>query len=292
MLWLISDHTLKYMSLTSNYLRNRISEYKKEELLDRCMVLLQDQHNNVTFPIWCLLILIKWSSQFAGTKAKLKELTDKRFWTVFDGILKLNDSHLSSFFDENKSFKAFYALYNQQFYLQSNSSVEDFAVQLKLYTTVKRSFDIEALFYEKSGITIQNFIKICHFMSLIMRRKDVYQEYFYKNRVDESFVFLLDNFTSKSVGRAFISTLTKNIRLHERTIFSEKNEIRLLHLQPLGISVFSQHPFIYYKCESRVGNSKRSVAGKFVECYNYNSLPSTTMFAATMLRIQPCIIND
>ncbi|PRY20397.1 hypothetical protein CLV58_1584 [Spirosoma oryzae] len=116
------------MSLTSNYLRNRISEYNKEELLDRCMELLQDQHNNVTFPIWSLLILIKWSSQFAGMKAKLKELTDKRFWTVFDGIVKLNDSHLSSFFDGNKSFKAFYVLYNQQFYLQSNSSVEDFSV--------------------------------------------------------------------------------------------------------------------------------------------------------------------
>ncbi|QIP16625.1 hypothetical protein G8759_30285 [Spirosoma aureum] len=29
--------------------------------------------------------------------------------------------------------------------------------------------------------------------------------------------------------------------------------------------------------------------GKFVECYNYNLLPSTTTFAAAMLRTQPYI---
>ena len=54
----------------------------------------------------------------------------------------------------------------------------------------------------------------------------------------------------------------------------------------------SQSPLYHYQWESRVEKWQTCRLGKFAECYNYNSLPSTTTFANAMIPTRICIRID
>lgn len=152
------------MQYTVSYYLNRIREYSREALYDRCINLLQNDGQRHTFPVWSLLILLRWSYQFGGSKTKIKELTDHKFTILLNGIIALNDTHLMKFMREDKLYKSFLILYNQQFYLQRTLFKYDFTSQLKLYITISGRYNIAQAFKQKSGLSILDFLKMVAFI--------------------------------------------------------------------------------------------------------------------------------
>lgn len=236
------------MEYSVNYLRNRIREYSREALFDRCISKLQNTGQRRTFPVWSVLILLRWAYQFAGSKLIIKELTDLKFNTLLSGITSLNDNHLMKFMKEDKLFKPFLILYYQQFYLQRTVFKDDFTSQINLYTSTSGKYDIAQVFKQKTGLSILDFLKMTSFIWIHLKFDDASKNnFFYKNKIKPTLHNWLSNLTSPQAVEAFFKLITVNLSTINQWDLSSRNEIKNLEFQPLGISAFTRNPLINYK---------------------------------------------
>lgn len=264
--------TQQNMKIEFNYIRNRISEYRKDDLFDYCYQQL-DRNKDKIFPIWYIFTLIKWTIIYGEKKYPPKRLTPEKFNKIYNAISKFNEEHISSFLKEKRADKAFQILYNQQFYLQKTVYKEIYATQLKLFSSIKGKYDIEKSFFEKTGFTILDFLYIQQIIWLYiniggLKKEGLYFDGFF----DTHFLNLVSEMTSRENVNCFINLLTLNPNNAEESISNFRHKINKVDLQTMEMSFFTMFPFAVWKNQIKLVHS--SVFNHTINYYIYDFLKS------------------
>jgi hypothetical protein len=235
------------MEIGFSYIRNRISEHKKDDLLEYCFSVLESKKNE-HFPIWYIFILMKWTYVYGDNKYPPKVLNPQRFNRIYNAISNFNQGHISSFIKEKKIDKAFQILYNQQFYLQKTVYKEIYATQLKLFSTLNSKYDIEESFKTKTGFSILDFLFIEQIVWLYINIKELKQTgLYFDGYLDEKFLNIVAELTSVHKVKCFLTLLTLNPLNASESITSFRHKINKEDLQTMEMSFFTMYPFQIHK---------------------------------------------
>lgn len=254
------------------YIRNRISEYQKDDLLEYCYNLLDNKKDEI-FPIWYIFILMKWTLIYGGKKYPSKQLTPDKFNRLYNSISNFNQDHISNFLKKKQIDKAFQILYNQQFYLQKTVYKEIFATQLKLFSGIKGKYDIDKSFKEKTGFSILDFLFIEQIVWLYINIKELKDpKLFFDGFLDDHFLNLVAEMTSVKNVQFYLRLLTLNPSNATESISSYKHKINKEDLQTMEMSFFTMFPFTIYKNRIKLVHS--AVFKHSVNYYIYDFLKS------------------
>lgn len=235
------------MKTEFNYIRNRISEYRKDDLFDHCYQILHTNKDK-TFPIWYIFTLIKWTILYGEKMYPPKQLTNEKFNKIYKEITEFNEEHISSFIKSRQVDKAFQILFTQQFYLQKTVYREILATQLKLFSTIKGKHDIGKTFQEKTGFTIFDFIYIQQIIWLYINVGELEKPgLFFDGFLGRDFLDLVSRMTSQEKVKRFLNLLTLNPNNAEESISSFKHKINKVDWQTMEMTFFTMYPFVIWK---------------------------------------------
>lgn len=261
------------MKIEFNYIRNRISEYRKDDLFDYCYQQLDRNKENNTFPIWYILILIKWTIIYGEKKYPPKQLTPEKFSKIYNDISNFNEEHISSFLNQKRADKAFQILYNQQFYLQKTVYKEIYATQLKLFVSIKGKHDIQKSFFDKTGFTILDFLYLEQIFWLSINIGEFKKDgLYFDGFFDTHFLNLVSEMTSRDKVKCFINLLTLNPNNAEESISNFRHKINMVDLQTMEMSFFIMFPFAVWNNQIKLVHS--SVFKHTINYYIYDFLKS------------------
>lgn len=261
------------MKIEFNYIRNRISEHRKDDLFNYCYQQLDINKDNKTFPIWYILILIKWTIIYGEKKYPPKQLTPEKFRKIYNDISNFNEEHISSFLRQKRADKAFQILYNQQFYLQKTVYKEIFATQLKLFVSIKGKHDIEKSFFNRTGFTILDFLYLEQIFWLSINIGELKKDgLYFDGFFDAHFLNLVSEMTSREKVMCFINLLTLNPNNAEESISNFRHKINKVDLQTMEMSFFTMFPFAVWNRKIKLVHS--SVFKHTINYYIYDFLKS------------------
>lgn len=243
------------MKVKFNYIRNRIGEYKKDDLLEFSYKVLKNNKydEKERFPIWFIFILMKWTYIYGEKRYPSKILTEEKFTKIYKAISNFNQEHISNFIKNKEISKAFQILHNQQFYLQKTVYNEIIATQLKLFTKLKSRYDISLSFKEKTGFSIFDFLFITQIVWLYVNidklgKKGLY----FDGYLDDNFLNLTANITSVENVKNYLLLLLLNPNKTEESINNFRYGMRKEDLQAMEISFFTMFPFQVFKGRIRL----------------------------------------
>lgn len=262
-----------YISPVSfTYIRNRISEYKKDDLLEFCYSLLDNKDEKMQ-PIWSILTLMKWTLIYGEQKYPYKILTSEKFSILLNTIYHFNEEHISSYIKSKQVSKAFLILYTQQFYLQKTVYKEIFATQLKLFSSIKGKYSIEKSFEDKTGFSILDFLFIEQAVWLYINIKMLDEpDLYFDGYLDGHFLNLVASVTSIQKVRCYLNLLTLNPNNATESISKFKHKIKKEDLQTMEMSFYTMFPFAIYKNQIKLVHN--TVFKHSVNYYIYDFLKS------------------
>ncbi|MEP7198135.1 MAG: hypothetical protein ABI851_16575 [Saprospiraceae bacterium] len=190
---------------------------------------------------------MKWTYLYGEKKYPYKTFTDDDFAKLINLVSELDSGHVTSFMKHGNVRKAFNILYSQQFYLQKRVHKEIFATQLKLYSTLKSKYDIEASFREKTRLSIYEFLSLLHLTWVFTNANRVDTKMKYGGHLSRDFLNVCSELVSPLAVQNFLTLLTIDTRNAEEKIETFKRGITKKELQSLEITFFTIFPFQVHK---------------------------------------------
>lgn len=260
------------MEITFTYIRNRIREHSKQDLLQACYNILDDKKDEIK-PIWFVFLLMKWTYLYGGEKYPSKPLTQKKLSNILKSITDFNQDHISDFIKSGEIHRAFHILYSQQFYLQTSVYKDKFATQLKLYDSLKSKYDINASFVSKTGFTILDFIKIMQLTWLYINIAELKKPGIYFNGyLENDFLQIASGITKKEKVIKFLKLLVLDPVNPNEKIISFKRNLRNEELQSMEKSFFTLYPLQYFNGKIKMIHT--SIFNYTINYYIYDYLKS------------------
>ena len=259
------------MRITFNYIRNRIREHSKDELLRASYRVLNDKRKHM--PIWYVFLLMKWTYIYGGERKPSKPLTNEKFSKLLNAITNFNQEHISSFFSDKDFSKVFLILHSQQFYLQTSVYKEKFATQLKLFDTINGKYNISASFKSKTGISISDFTYMLQATWLFTRVNefnDIKLRYY--GHLSKHFLDMMAILLNEEKVNAFLKLLVLDPENPEDKIKNYKLSIRNNDLQFMEQTLFTLYPFQVFDSQIKVIHN--SVLNYTLNYYIYDFLKS------------------
>lgn len=255
------------MKIEFSYIKNRIGEYKKDELIDYSYKLL-DLNNSEFKLIWFIFLLMKWTYLYGGQKYPPKRLTPEKFNHILNCISNFNNDHILNFFKEGKIDRAMNIFYSQQFYLKKNVTKEVFAIQLKLYNSINGRYNIDNSFINKTGLSVLEFLYISQLIWLYVEsRKHEVHNLNYSGYLEKEFLILCRKMTSETQIENFIELTVLNTSSPVDKIKKFKRNIKREDLQSMERTFFTMYPFQSFNGKIKVLHE--SVLNHFLNYYIY-----------------------
>lgn len=239
------------MDITFNYIRNRISEYRKSDIIDFCHKILEENRGKV-FPAWTIFTLMKWTYLYGEKKFPYKLIDRNKFAILCDITSKFNEEYLIQLIKENKVDRAFLVLFNQQLYLQKKVYGEIAATQLKLYSKLSGKYDIEKSFESITNLKTKDFLRISFIIwgYAIYGGKDSIPRF--NGYLESDFWRAMESFIHIDKLKAYVKLLTLNPDKIENSIKNFKRSIKNEDLQNLEVTFFTMYPFQLYNNRLRL----------------------------------------
>nr|WP_320118113.1 hypothetical protein [uncultured Marinifilum sp.] len=258
------------MEITFKYIRNRIREYRKEDLLSACYRLL-DLRKDELSPIWFVFLLMKWTYLYGGEKYPSKQLTDIKFRKLLNMITNFNEEHISSFIKEGKVDRAFHILDSQQFYLQTVVYKEKFATQLKLYDSLKSRYDINKSFELKTGLSISDFIQIMQ-ITWLYSNVDILEskEIKFYGYLENDFLLVASKMIGLEKIQNFLKLLVLDPLQPQKNIEGFSRNVRKEELQSMERTFFTLYPLQIY--DKKIKLIHKNVFNYSINYYVYDFL--------------------
>jgi hypothetical protein len=260
------------MKIEFTQIRNQIRKFRRNDLLEYCFQYL-DKKQYELFPIWNILIIMKWSYEHAEYNHSTKNLDYASFVKIYNLVHNFNDDHISNFLKEGKIEQGIQIFHSQQFYFQTQVYLEVFALQLKLYRSTEGKYNIEKSFLEKTGISIFQFLFITEFLWLtIQSGKSPDNPLKYFGHINDNILQILnEHFSAEIVENYFNLTVLQSENAMEK-ILQFKRSLKNPELQHFGISFFTLYPFCLFK--SRIKVIHPSVFHYFANHFVYDFMKS------------------
>jgi hypothetical protein len=255
-----------------SYIRNRIREYRKEDIIDYSYQLL-DLNKNDFKPIWFVFLLMKWTYLYGGEKHPSKKLTFEKFNQILKGIADFNQEHISNFIVSGKIDRAMSIYFSQQFYLQKVVHKEVFALQLKLYKSIAGRYDIQKSFKEKTGLSIVEFLFLSQiFWLYVQSAKNKETNLNFNGHLEIDFLNVCAEMTSTKQVTNFIELIVLDPENSKEKINNFKRNLRSEDLQSLERTFFTMYPFQIFN--GKIKLIHESVFNYFINYYVYDFLKS------------------
>lgn len=222
------------------YIRNRIREFKKADLLNECYFFLESR-KEVNFPIWSVFLIMKWTYLYAEQTYPYKKIERSYFVKLLKWTSELNQKHASSFIKNKKIDRAFLILNSQQLYLQRSIYNEIFATQIKLFETIKGKYDINNSFQSITGLSISDFLIVMKMFWIRIDSATFGGTPFY-GYFEDYVLQLFKDITGCSVD-LFVNILTLSEDDPKKDIDSFNKTIKNGELQILETTFFTMFPF-------------------------------------------------
>lgn len=260
------------MEITFTYIRNRIREHSKQDLLRACYNILDDKKDKHK-PIWYVFLLMKWTYLYGGEKYPNKPLTEKKLSNILKSITDFNQDHISDFIKSGEIYRAFHILYSQQFYLQTSVYKDKFATQLKIFNSLQSKYDINKSFVEKTGFTILDFIKIMQMTWLYINIAELKKpSLYFTGYLENDFLNIASAVTEKDKVIKFLKLLVLDPVNPNEKIKQFKRGLRNEELQSMEKSFFTLYPLQYYN--GKVKLIHKSIYNYSINYYIYDFLKS------------------
>lgn len=260
------------MKIEFSYIKNRIREYRKEDLIDYSLQLL-DSNKNDFKPIWFVFLLMKWTYLYGGEKYPSKILTFEKFNHILKTIADFNQEHISNFIVSGKLDRAMSIYFSQQFYLQKVVHKEVFAIQLKLYKSITGKYDIQKSFEEKTGLSIIEFLFLSQiFWLYVQSAKYKETNLNFNGHLEIDFLNVCAEMTSTKQLTNFVELIVLDPENSIEKINNFKRSLRSEELQSLERTFFTMYPFQFF--DGKVKLIHESVFNHFINYYIYDFLKS------------------
>lgn len=260
------------METTFSYIRNRIREHRKEDLIDNCYRLL-DHYRDEFGPIWFIFLLMKWTYLYGGEKYPLKALTAQKFNVILQNITDFNSEHISNYIKNGRLDIAMHIFYSQQFYLQKIVRKEVFSIQLNLYETLSGKYDIGKSFKEKTGLSIFDFIYIMQIIWLYVNsRKHDDSNLNFEDYLEINFLNVCAELTSDEKISNFLELVVLDPMQSHQKINEYKRNVKVENLQHLETTFFTIYPFQLYNGKVRLVHER--VLNHSINYFIYDYLKS------------------
>lgn len=267
------------MDITFNYIRNRLREYSKKELLDFCYLYL-DLSKEERRSIWFIFLLMKWTYLYAEEKYPIKKLTEDKYVKILNAVSNFNQEHISSFIKDKNIDRAFYILHSQQFYLQKSVYKEVFAIQLKLYNSLTGKYDINKSFEEKTGFSIFDFISLTQIVWLYINIEQLPERGLkFEGILENDLLEVASEITSREKVKSFLQLLVLNPLNPVEKILDFKRNINKVELQSMETTFFTIFPFQIHNNQIKLVH--KSVFIHTINYYVYDYLKSNDEFFPT-----------
>ena len=258
------------MEIEFSYIKNRIREYKKEDLIDYSYQLL-DFNKNDFKPVWFVFLLMKWTYLYGGEKYPVKKLTPEKFNHILNCISNFNSDHISNFIKAGKIDRAMNIFYSQQFYLQKIVHKEVYAIQLKLYKSITGKYDIENSFKEKTGLSISAFIYLSQIIWLyVQSAKNNETNLNFNGYLEIDFLNVCAEMTSPEQVTKLVELIVLDPLNSVEKINGFKRNLRNEDLQSMERTFFTIYPFQIFN--NKIKLIHESVLNHFINYYIYDFL--------------------
>lgn len=260
------------MEITFSYIRNRIREHRKEDVIDNCYKLLKNYRDEFG-PIWFIFLLMKWTYLYGGDKYPLKVLTVQKFNAILQNITDFNQEHISNYLKNGRIDIAMHIFYSQQFYLQRKARKEVFSIQLNLYETLSGKYNIEKSFKEKTGLSIFDFLYIIQIIWLYVNsRKYDDNNLNFDDYLAIDFLKVCAELTSNEKISKFLELVVLDPAQSYQKINEYKRNLKREELQSLETTFFTIYPFQLYNGKLRLVHER--VLNHTINYFIYDYLKS------------------
>jgi hypothetical protein len=227
------------------YVRNRIREYDKENILNYCFKTLKEfELSKSPVPIWDVLKLIEWTYLFSNEQYPPKIATELDIAKLLSYIHQLQDNHdffrLSKTNDIHKGFKV---IASQQTWLQDSIITNDFGRQVLLYTQLKHKYSFEKKFQEDNGIDIVLFLKIKFYTYLYLFMDQMSEFKYYGRLTDDYFRIAKEVFKEEQIN-TFFNILTIDENNIKQELEDGFKKILSFDLKVFDNKFFATYPFL------------------------------------------------
>lgn len=231
-----------------NYIRNRIRKYSKESLIMSSLRILRfsEAKNIKNYPIWDILLVIKWSFIHAEQDRYPRIATEKDIQFLVERIEELRSQH-DFYIGEHKIdlIKVLSLTLYQQSYFQFSVWQDSFSRQIKLFSDNNMSYNIDQEFLKYSGISIKQFITLSFLLWVYSSPDSLKAKNRYNGVIGTDFIELAHKFANKECIEYFFDLLSIDY-LKAAEIINSENQIQNPILQTFEISIFSIHPILLF----------------------------------------------
>ena len=229
-----------------SYIRNKIRCYKKDLLLKVLYEQLRYAQLNktLTFPVWEVLTLVKWTYLYAEEKYPYKTPNKEDFVILMDYMKEFSGTLYVRYLKGLPMRDSLFVIGYQQFYLQKYVHNDTFHRQLALYTTITIKHNTSDKFKQLTGLTIEDFILFNLIMWLYINSSKIDpKNSFFDGFIWEDMIDILCQISSEEKVFSYINLLTLNPSGYADHIKNYKKGIKDNDLQYYEMSFFTMYPF-------------------------------------------------
>lgn len=147
-------------------IRCYLEKYRQSSLVSKTLQRLSviQQRNDIRYPVWTLITLLKWIYTYASETNIKKPINDDAFDKLLFQVeqFERKPGHLD-FKTAVSRIKSFKIIAFQQFPLQEQFYRASIDRQIVLFKTISAAFPLEAIFREKAGLSLQSFFRLCYY---------------------------------------------------------------------------------------------------------------------------------
>lgn len=235
-------------------IKGRIQRFTLSSILENSFGRLKDVEINdsKTYPIWHVLILVKWAFQYT-TNSPLRHRMSKQ---DFDGTIHLLEkfeyqNRVVSFQETKKVIKNFKILGFQQFWIQEKTTLYALTRQMLLFDLLPSSKDISKDFYDLSGMTIINFLKCAQYTYLYFFSTKYLKHLSFDGIIHEDFFEVAKDINGLDQIQTFIDLLTLKSKAQLESIQELKNP----KYQIYETNFWWRYPFIPFRSKKMILHS-------------------------------------
>jgi len=250
-------------------IKGRIQKHTQSSIIHNSLELLNEvqRRNDKSFPIWNLLVLIKWTYLYTTDSFLRAPIKTHEFNQLLTLIREFETKyHGLSFRNKRQVSQSFRIIAYQQFALQDSFHNSILSRQIVLYLKLTGSFDIAKAFENLSSIKLQSFLEYCYFTFFFFHFDKLNQNFRYEGDLFESYFTLFKSKWSSVELDKFLSLLT----IRDKEDFERLHKLNNERLQLYETSFFVTKPFLFFKGKYRL--THRAVFTQTVKHFIYNYL--------------------
>lgn len=254
--------------MTFEKIRTEIQKYKQSSLIFHILNTLRivQENNNIRYPIWNLLSLLKWTYLHAIESPLRKEIKPNQLYALLMRIEELEGKNKSIDFKNTSSqITSLKIILFQQSPLQEQFYRASIDRQISLFLIIKTDYPIEREFKYQTGLTLKDFFNYCFYTYLYLNMDKLNNGYKFDGILHEDYFDVFEKLGLETNQLShFLDLLSIKNSIDVENLHRMKDE----ELQIYETTFLRTKPFIFFRGNYRL--PYRNIFDLTISSYIYN----------------------